>query len=151
MTSMVADAVARPPSGFAVPGRPPFFLLDRTRRRNDGGRTMRAINGKRVVEMDGTAVAAWAAGRRGVTIDLGAGDGRFARELARRRPEEGAIAVDLAAANMRDASRRAGGNALFVVADALALPDALAGVATRVTIQFPWGACCGACSAATPG
>ena len=100
---------------------------------------MRVINGKTTRQLDAAEVAAWVAKHSDITIDLGAGDGRFARNLARRRPEGGAIALDLCEANLRGALRTAPGNALFVVADALSIPAELGGVANRVTVHFPWG------------
>ena len=100
---------------------------------------MRIVDGKHVRQMDATEVAAWSAGYQATTLDLGAGDGRFVRHLARQHPGCAAIGVDLCAANLQAASRSAAGNALFVVADALALPAELSRVATRVTINFPWG------------
>ena len=100
---------------------------------------MRIVNGKHVRQMEAAEVAAWTAGYQATTVDLGAGDGRFVRHLARQHPGQGAIGVDLNEANLRTASRAASGNALFVVADALALPAELSRVATRVTINFPWG------------
>ena len=100
---------------------------------------MRIVKGKQVRRMAAAEVAAWAAAFGETTVDLGAGDGRFVRWLARERPGLRAIGVDLNAENLGAASRGASGNALFVVADALALPEELNGVATRVTINFPWG------------
>ena len=99
---------------------------------------MRIVDGKHGRQMDAAEVAAWAAGHRETIVDLGAGDGRFVRHLT-RKPGVGAIGVDLCEANLRAASRAVGGNALFVVADALALPGELSWVATRVTVNFPWG------------
>src|SRR5690242_7816867 len=57
------------------------------------------------------------------------------------------MGIDADAAAMADASRRAarparkGGlpNALFVVAGAEALPCELTGLASTLTVQFPWG------------
>ncbi len=100
---------------------------------------MRVVYGKHVRRMDGAEVAAWAAGYDATIVDLGAGDGRFVRHVAGRHPGVGAIGVDLCEASLRTASRKVTANALFVVADALALPDELGRVATRVTIHFPWG------------
>jgi 16S rRNA (adenine(1408)-N(1))-methyltransferase len=100
---------------------------------------MRIVTGKHVRPMDPAGVAAWTASHRQTTVDLGAGDGRFVRHLARQYPEHGAIGVDLCEANLRVASRSGAGNALFVVADALALPGELGRVAARVTVNFPWG------------
>jgi SAM-dependent methyltransferase len=84
-------------------------------------------------------VAAWARGYERVTLDLGTGDGRFARELAGRCPVEGVIGVDTAGANLREAIRRSPENARFLVGDALALPEPLVELADQVTINFPWG------------
>lgn len=100
---------------------------------------MPIVHGKHVRAMDAAEVASWTAGHRETTVDPGAGDGRFVRHLAKERAGSGAIGVDLCAANLGVASAAAAGNALFVVADALALPAELGGVATRVTINFPWG------------
>ena len=100
---------------------------------------MRIVTGKSTRQIDAAEVAAWMAIYREITVDLGAGDGRFVRDLATKHPGFGAIAVDLCEANLKRSSRAGAANALFVVADALALPSALSGVATRVTIHFPWG------------
>ena len=77
-----------------------------------------------------------------VLLDVGAGDGRFVRQMALAHPACYAIGVDLCRDNLRDVSRpgrHTPDNALYLIADALALPDALAGCATRLTINFPWG------------
>ncbi len=112
---------------------------------------MRIVKGKQVRRMAAAEVVAWAAAYGETTVDLGAGDGRFVRRLARERPALGAIGVDLNAENLGAASRGASGNALFVVADALALPEELNGVATRVTINFPWGSLLRGLLAGHPG
>jgi 16S rRNA (adenine(1408)-N(1))-methyltransferase len=76
-------------------------------------------------------------------VDLGTGDGRFVLQAATARPDVLAIGVDADAASMADAARRArrGGraNALFVIAAAEALPPELDGIATSLTVHFPWG------------
>jgi 16S rRNA (adenine(1408)-N(1))-methyltransferase len=100
---------------------------------------MRNVNGKKTRQLDAAEVAVWAETYPNITIDLGTGDGRFVRQFAERYPERGAIALDLCETNLRPASRNAPGNALFVVADALALPGELDGLARRVTVNFPWG------------
>jgi 16S rRNA (adenine(1408)-N(1))-methyltransferase len=60
---------------------------------------------------------------------------------ARTDPSRLVIGIDANTAAMRSAARRAKGlpNAAFVVAAAESLPDDLAGVADRVTVQFPFG------------
>lgn len=100
---------------------------------------MRVIKGKTVRPIDRADLLAWSVRYEEIVVDLGAGDGRFVRHLAAGAAGIGAIGVDLCAAGMRNSSRTAGENALFVIGDALALPDELSGVATRVTINFPWG------------
>jgi 16S rRNA (adenine(1408)-N(1))-methyltransferase len=100
---------------------------------------MRVVNGKRVHELDAAAVAAWAAHYDSITVDLGTGDGRFVSGQAQRQPSIGFIGVDLCDANLRAGSRALPGNGLLVVADALALPEEMKGVASRVTVNFPWG------------
>ncbi|MGH2558505.1 MAG: class I SAM-dependent methyltransferase [Thermomicrobiales bacterium] len=100
---------------------------------------MHSVKGKTVRAVDAAVVAEWAARYRDVALDLGAGDGRFVRSLARTCPERGVIGVDTCQANLKDSSRTAPANALFVVADALNLPDELDGLVTHLTINFPWG------------
>jgi hypothetical protein len=85
------------------------------------------------------AITTWARGYERISLDLGTGDGRFARDLARRDPAQGVIAVDTAGANLRDTARRAPDNAHFIVNDALDLPAPLIELAEQVTINFPWG------------
>ena len=106
---------------------------------------MRILNGTKVTE----APPGWRdalAGRR-VVIDLGAGDGRWAYETARRDPPGVYIALDPDAETLSEyayrASRRParGGvaNAHFVVASVELLPPELDGVADVVRVNFPWG------------
>lgn len=100
---------------------------------------MQSVNGRRGRAIDAAAVAAWSARYRDVIVDLGTGDGRFVLHLAQRCPARGVIGVDTCQANLRRRSRAAPNNALFLVADALALPTGLLRLATRVTVHFPWG------------
>jgi 16S rRNA (adenine(1408)-N(1))-methyltransferase len=97
------------------------------------------ICGKRCVALDREELLRRACGYREVVIDLGTGDGRYVRQIARDHPELFAIGVDACRENLREVSRRVPSNVLYVIADALALPGELAGLATRITINFPWG------------
>ena len=80
-------------------------------------------------------------------VDLGTGDGRFVLATAAARPDVLAIGVDADVASMAEASRRATrgvrrgslANALFVAAAAESLPAELDGIATALTVHFPWG------------
>jgi 16S rRNA (adenine(1408)-N(1))-methyltransferase len=100
---------------------------------------MESMRGKHAVGVDAATLARRVAGYPHILIDLGAGDGRFVRHVATRRPDAFAIGVDLCRANLREASRAARANALYLVASAHALPPELHGLATHVTINFPWG------------
>jgi 16S rRNA (adenine(1408)-N(1))-methyltransferase len=81
-----------------------------------------------------------------VTIDVGTGDGRAVLAAAARDPRALAIGLDVDAASMAEASRRAarparkGGlpNVLLVVAAAEAAPIELRAIANAVTVRFPW-------------
>ncbi len=80
-------------------------------------------------------------------LDIGTGDGRFVLGQARNHPDSFVIGIDAVASAMAEASRRAGAkparggleNALFVVAALETLPAELVGIATRITVNYPWG------------
>jgi 16S rRNA (adenine(1408)-N(1))-methyltransferase len=107
---------------------------------------MIVVRGKKTEVLDAGALAARIAART-VTLDLGAGDGRWAYRRARARPAEFVIALDPVAENMAEASSRAakkperGGapNALFVVGAAESPPEELGGIAGEVFVTLPWG------------
>lgn len=100
---------------------------------------MERICGKCSAAINRPTPTAWVAEYTGVLIDIGTGDGRYVRHVARTCPARCAIGVDACRENLRAVSRGAPPNALFVIANALALPDDLAGLAAQVTINFPWG------------
>jgi 16S rRNA (adenine(1408)-N(1))-methyltransferase len=93
--------------------------------------------------LDAAALDGWSA----VHVDLGTGDGKFVLRAARAGPETLVVGVDALAEPMEEAARRAGAkpgrggvpNALFVAADALSPPPALAARAALVTVNYPWG------------
>jgi 16S rRNA (adenine(1408)-N(1))-methyltransferase len=97
------------------------------------------ICGKRCLAIDRQTLLRQLAAYDEVAIDLGTGDGRYVRQIARDKPRCFAIGIDTCRENLREVSRRAPDNARYLIADALALPDELAGLATRITINFPWG------------
>ena len=100
---------------------------------------MESIRGKRAVRVGPDTLARQIAGYSHVLIDLGTGDGCFVRHVAETSPDTFAVGIDLCGANMREQSRRAPANALYLVASAYAPPPELHGVATHLTINFPWG------------
>lgn len=80
-------------------------------------------------------------------VDIGTGDGAFVLRTARANTDALVIGIDANADAMREKSHRAsvkaarGGapNALYVHASVENLPSELEGLASRVTILFPWG------------
>lgn len=74
-----------------------------------------------------------------VLIDLGTGDGRFVLHTARAHPARYVIGIDACRDNLYEASRHAPNNALFLIANICTLPMELAGLASAITINFPWG------------
>jgi hypothetical protein len=59
--------------------------------------------------------------------------------LAQRNPNRFVIGIDACRENLHEISRRAPANSLFVIANAQSLPCEQYGLATQVTINFPWG------------
>lgn len=100
---------------------------------------MLCIRGKTVYDMDAATLAATAGRYLRVHIDIGTGDGRYVTRTAHACPGDLAIGIDAYAAGMRGASRRAPANALYLIANALALPEELTGLGTHLTVNFPWG------------
>jgi hypothetical protein len=74
-----------------------------------------------------------------IVLDLGTGDGRYARTLAKKNPNWFVIGVDSCRENLREHSQAKMQNLLFVIASAQELPNELHGLSSHVTINFPWG------------
>jgi hypothetical protein len=72
-------------------------------------------------------------------LDLGTGDGRYARTLAASHTNWFVIGVDACRENLREHSQAKLRNLLFVIASAQELPGELYGLVSHVTINFPWG------------
>jgi 16S rRNA (adenine(1408)-N(1))-methyltransferase len=100
---------------------------------------MECIQGKRAVHIGAPALLERLSGYQEVLLDIGAGDGRFVRQMAAECSARFAIGVDACRENLRANPRTAPANALYLIADARALPCALDQRATHVTINFPWG------------
>lgn len=100
---------------------------------------MEIIRGKQTSILDSRALHERLPGYTAVHLDLGTGDGRFVQTTAQRAPQTLVIGVDACRANLHEVTRRAPANALFVIANAQALPAALDGLATHISIHFPWG------------
>jgi 16S rRNA (adenine(1408)-N(1))-methyltransferase len=72
-------------------------------------------------------------------LDLGTGDGRFARTLAEQHPDWFVIGIDACRENLHEHSRARLENLLFIIASAQELPWELNGCASYMIINFPWG------------
>ncbi|HTP01666.1 MAG TPA: class I SAM-dependent methyltransferase [Anaerolineales bacterium] len=100
---------------------------------------METIRGKMSRELDLAGLVERAAAYRHILLDVGTGDGRFVCEHAARHSGCLAIGVDACRENLRQHSRTKAGNVLFVIASAQQLPVELHGLASHITINFPWG------------
>jgi 16S rRNA (adenine(1408)-N(1))-methyltransferase len=105
----------------------------------EGWKPVETIQGKQLHILGVEDVHAVARRFASAWLDLGAGDGRFVLDTARANPHTWLVGLDACRENLRDASRRAPANALFVIANALALPSELDGCFDRISINFPWG------------
>jgi 16S rRNA (adenine(1408)-N(1))-methyltransferase len=100
---------------------------------------MEGIQGRRTLHIDADELARRLAGYDEVELDLGTGDGRYVRSVALAHPRRFVIGVDACRETLRAVSRRAPPNALYLIANALSLPSELDGIASQLTINFPWG------------
>lgn len=100
---------------------------------------METIQGKTSLEINETEFANRIAGYQNIQIDIGTGDGRYVRCLAQKHPNEFFIGIDACRENLRENSQTKLPNALFIIANAQALPPELTGLADEIIINFPWG------------
>ncbi|MDQ3540528.1 MAG: hypothetical protein M3440_07550 [Chloroflexota bacterium] len=84
-------------------------------------------------------LAAWAAHYDQLHVDLGTGDGRFAVQLARTRPELGAIGIDTCLDHPHGSPRRHPPNVRFARLDARDVSIGEEVRAKSVSINFPYG------------
>jgi 16S rRNA (adenine(1408)-N(1))-methyltransferase len=89
--------------------------------------------------MDNIELQKTLAGFEHVALDLGTGDGRFVCKSAEQNRDQFFIGLDSCREILRTNSRKAPVNALFVIASAQSLPSEMAGLASHVSINFPWG------------
>ncbi|TAM77774.1 MAG: hypothetical protein EPN50_01850 [Chloroflexota bacterium] len=120
---------------------------------------LRRVVGRRVLAIGPAELAALFDRHARAVIDVGTGNGRPILLRAAAEPTTLAVGLDADAAAMAEASRRAcrsptkGGlpNALFLVAAAEALPEALQGRCDEVLVLFPWGSLLRGLTAGPPG
>jgi 16S rRNA (adenine(1408)-N(1))-methyltransferase len=112
-----------------------LFANEMTERR----KKMESIWGRHSLFLDATTLAERLRGYEQILIDVGTGDGRFVQQMAATRADCFVLGIDACRENLRLVSRKTPGNALYVIANACALPCELHGLATHITINFPWG------------
>ena len=100
---------------------------------------METIRGRKSLELDSTGLTDRRASYKRIILDLGTGDGRYARTLAESRPNCFVIGLDACRENLRENSQVKLKNLLFVIASAQDLPRELDGLVSHITINFPWG------------
>lgn len=100
---------------------------------------MEIIRGKQTSFMNSAALNAVTENYTSVHLDLGTGDGRYVAHQAATQPRHFVIGLDACRENLVEVSRRAPGNSLFIIANALDLPGELDGLADSLSINFPWG------------
>jgi 16S rRNA (adenine(1408)-N(1))-methyltransferase len=100
---------------------------------------METIRGRTSQELDFSCLAERLADYNHILLDLGTGDGRFVCCMAEQQQDRFFIGIDACRENLRVHSRSKLPNALFVIANAQALPQELNGLASHITINFPWG------------
>jgi predicted RNA methylase len=100
---------------------------------------METIRGRRSLVLDLNGLKDRLANHNRVILDLGTGDGRYARTLAQEHPDWFVIGLDACRENLREHSQVKRQNLLFVIASAQELPKELNGLASQISINFPWG------------
>jgi len=104
---------------------------------------METIRGKTSLDMDLNELTERLTNYKRVVLDLGTGDGRYVHSLAEADSHTFIIGVDSCRENLREYSRAKLTNMLFVIASAQNLPCELNGLASHLTINFPWGSLLG--------
>jgi len=100
---------------------------------------METIRGRKSLELNLDGWKDRLAGYNRIILDLGTGDGRYARTLARQHPDWFIVGVDACRENLHEHSQAKLHNLLFVIASAQDLPREMDSIISHVTINFPWG------------
>jgi 16S rRNA (adenine(1408)-N(1))-methyltransferase len=100
---------------------------------------METIRGRKSLELDFNGWKDRIADYKRIILDLGTGDGRYARTLADKHPTWFVIGVDACRENLREHSQTKLPNLLFIIANAQELPHEFNGLVSHITVNFPWG------------
>ena len=104
---------------------------------------METIRGRKSLELSTNGWKDQLADYNRIILDLGTGDGRYARALAEKHPDWFVIGVDSCRENLHEHSQTKLKNLLFVIASAQNLPPELEGLVSHITVNFPWGSLLG--------
>ena len=104
---------------------------------------METIRGRKSLELSTNGWKDRLADYNRIILDLGTGDGRYARALAEKHPDWFVIGVDSCRENLHEHSQTKLKNLLFVIASAQNLPPELEGLVSHITVNFPWGSLLG--------
>lgn len=100
---------------------------------------METIRGKKSLDLNFNEWKDQLAHYDRIILDLGTGDGRYARSLAEKHPRWFIIGVDACRENLREHSQTKLPNLLFIISSAQELPREFDGLVSHITINFPWG------------
>ncbi len=100
---------------------------------------METIRGRKSLKLDLNGLTDQLTTYKRIMLDLGTGDGRYARTLAEEHPNYFVIGVDACRENLREHSQAKLKNLLFIITSAQELPHELSGLVSHITINFPWG------------
>ncbi|RPJ20729.1 MAG: hypothetical protein EHM33_27860 [Chloroflexi bacterium] len=112
---------------------------------------METIRGRKSLEVDFNDLTDRLTNYNRILLDLGTGDGRYARTLAEQHPDWFILGVDACRENLHKHSQAKLQNMLFVIARAQELPRELHGWVSHITINFPWGSLLESLLAGDPG
>lgn len=108
---------------------------------------MKILKGNKIQNVDYETFRDMVKNYNNIIIDIGTGDGSFPYKSAKKNKESFYIGLDAVADNMIDRAVKAskkeakGGldNVLYVVDNALNIPDELANFVDNIYINLPWG------------
>jgi hypothetical protein len=86
----------------------------------------------------GDEITGWINSFTALHTDIGTGDGAFALRIASEHPELAVLGIDTCLDNLTKAAIRGRPNLRFVASDARESPPWLRGMATSVSINFPY-------------
>ncbi|MFZ5352867.1 MAG: class I SAM-dependent methyltransferase [Bacillota bacterium] len=108
---------------------------------------MKVLKGNALEDFSAEAYKAICSSYKNIYMDIGTGDGSFSYRKASKDKAGFYIGLDAVADNMLESSKRAGrkvtkgglDNVMFVICDALDMPEELSGSVDSIHINLPWG------------